>query len=103
MYTSDYVLDELITLIFQRRSYQEATQFVGSVLASIDRGLVRNEPVTSLRFIETWKLRVQLQDKPRISFTDLTSMVIMDELGIQKVLTEDEHFAHVGKGFIRVP
>jgi predicted nucleic acid-binding protein len=30
-------------------------------------------------------------------------MVIMDELGIQQVLTEDEHFAHVGKGFIRVP
>jgi predicted nucleic acid-binding protein len=30
-------------------------------------------------------------------------MVIMRELGINQVLTEDEHFMHVGLGFIRVP
>lgn len=64
---------------------------------------IQLERVDSDRFMSAWNLRRRYHDKPNISFTDLTSMVIMDELRIQQVLTEDEHFAHVGKGFIRVP
>lgn len=30
-------------------------------------------------------------------------MVIMKELDISQVLTQDEHFIHVGMGFTRVP
>jgi predicted nucleic acid-binding protein len=41
--------------------------------------------------------------KARISFTDLTSMVIMQERGIPLVVTEDEHFFQVGMGFSKVP
>ena len=36
-----------------------------------------------------WELKKRFNDKPRISFADLTSMAIMAELGIQQVLTED--------------
>jgi predicted nucleic acid-binding protein len=38
-----------------------------------------------------------------ISFTDLTSMVVMKELGIMSILTDDDHFVHVGMGFQKVP
>jgi len=41
--------------------------------------------------------------QPKISFTDLTSMVIMKELGIKDIITGDEHFNGVGMGFKRVP
>lgn len=31
------------------------------------------------------------------------SMVVMSELGITDVMTEDDHFLHVGMGFKKVP
>jgi predicted nucleic acid-binding protein len=39
----------------------------------------------------------------RISFTDLTSMALMEEQGIKKALTEDEHFLQVGMGLLKIP
>ncbi len=42
---------------------------------------------------------MRFDDKPRISFTDLTSMVVMKELGVKDIVTGDEHFEHVGMGF----
>ena len=48
-------------------------------------------------------LRLKLHDKPTISFTDLTSMVVMEELGINQVMTGDAHFSQVGLGFQLVP
>lgn len=44
------------------------------------------------------KLRHRYQDKPSISFTDLSSMVVMQELDIEWIRTEDNHFTHVGDG-----
>ena len=55
------------------------------------------ERVTSDRFGAAWELRKRFQDKPRISFTDLTSMVIMQERGIPLVVTEDEDFFQIIK------
>ena len=58
------------------------------------------------RFVDTWgwfrqtvKLRVKYKDKPEISFTDLTSMVVMQELELKRILTEDRHFEHIGLSF----
>jgi len=103
IYTSDYVLDEFITLLFRRETYSHATQFVEDLLATATGGLPIVERVTTERFLAAWELRKRYQDKPRISFTDLTSMVIMTELGVEQVLTEDEHFTHVGLGLTKVP
>lgn len=55
------------------------------------------------RFIQTEELRSRFLDKPLISFTDLTSMVVMRELDITTILTEDAHFTHVGMGFQLLP
>ncbi len=103
LYTSDYVLDELITLLFRREVFEEAVRFVEGILGAAVLGQLRIERVTPDRFSAAWELRKRFQDKPTISFTDLTSMAIMDERGIQQVLTEDEHFIQVGMGFSRVP
>ena len=40
IYTSDYVLDEAITLIFRRESFAEAARFVNSIIASASAGYI---------------------------------------------------------------
>jgi predicted nucleic acid-binding protein len=103
VYTSDYVLDEVITLLFRRERFDSAKAFLDAMLADVNNGRITLERITAPRFDRAWELRCRLHDKMRISFTDLTSMTIMDELGIVDVLTDDQHFSHVGMGFRRVP
>jgi predicted nucleic acid-binding protein len=98
--TSNFVLDELLTLLFLRLPFGEAEKFASAVLASPG---VTTEMVTRERFKAAMELRLRLADKPRISFTDLTSMVIMKEVGISEVMTADSHFLQVGMGFRALP
>lgn len=102
-YTSDYVLDETITHLFNRLHFKAAQESVEAIQQAISGGFLRLEWITEARFEQALKLRRKLDDKPRISFTDLTSMVVMTELGITDVLTEDDHFIQVGLGFNKVP
>jgi predicted nucleic acid-binding protein len=46
---------------------------------------------------------MKFKDKPRISFTDLTTMVVMAEIGITNIITEDDLFSQVGMGFQKMP
>jgi predicted nucleic acid-binding protein len=101
--TSDYVLDETFTLVFARRPFHEAWRFAEGILKSEAKKLIWIERVGQERFSRTVELRKHLADKPRISFTDLSSMVIMMELGIRDVLTADQHFSHAGFGFHTLP
>ncbi len=101
--TTDYVLDETFTLLFRRLSASKARESVQSLAAAVEEGSVLLVPVNLTRFREALKLRLKYKDKPEISFTDFTSMVVMRDLGLKRVLTEDRHFAQVGMGFERVP
>ena len=101
--TSDFVVDELVTLLFRREVFSEAVQFIDGLLAAASAGHLQIERIGPERFSEAWQLRRKYQDKPRISFTDLTSMVVMRDLGITSILTDDEHFLQVGMGFSLVP
>ncbi|MEK7831367.1 MAG: PIN domain-containing protein [Acidobacteriota bacterium] len=102
-YTSDYVLDETITHFFNRLHFKAAEESVEAIRQAISAGFLRLEWITETRFEQALKLRRKFDDKPRISFTDLTSMVVMAEFGITDVLTEDGHFVQVGLGFNKVP
>jgi predicted nucleic acid-binding protein len=59
--------------------------------------------VTPERCSRASRLRVRYRDKPRICFTDLTSLVVMHELGLRHVLTGDAHFTQVRMEFMRLP
>lgn len=102
-FTTDYVLDETITSLFKRLPFNLADQSLRIIQDSVTLGFLRLEPITEARFEKAIELRRKYADKPRISFTDFTSMVVMSELGITDVMTEDDHFMQVGMGFNKVP
>lgn len=98
--TSNFILDETFTLLFQRRPFEDAWHFTSTVVQS---PFIDIQEVTATRFAKTIELRKQFSDKPRISFTDLSTMAIMLELGITDILTADRHFTQVGLGFRALP
>ena len=53
MYTSDYVLDELISLLFRREIFEESVRFLEEVLNASEKGLLTIERITSARFAST--------------------------------------------------
>lgn len=101
-YTTDYVLDETFTLLFRRLPFKEAKDSLDVIELAIKEGYLRLERITAERFEKAKGIRIKFQDKPRISFTDLTSMVVMAEIGITYILTQDDHFAQVGMGFQKI-
>jgi predicted nucleic acid-binding protein len=101
--TTDYVLDETMTRLFAVTPFAQARRFSEGIFEASRQGLLDIEHVTPERFSSAWRMRLRYRDKPRISFTDLTSFVVMRELGLQLVLTGDAHFEQVGLGFIRLP
>lgn len=101
--TTDYVLDETVTLLFKRAAFTLAQRFVTAIFDAESAGLLRLERITAQRFEEAYRLRLRYRDKPGISFTDLTSMVVMQELRIAHILTADAHFAQVRLGFRCLP
>jgi predicted nucleic acid-binding protein len=98
--TSNFVLEETFTHLFKRRPFQDAWHFTATVVQS---PFIDIQEVTEARFYRTIELRKQFSDKPNISFTDLSTMAIMVELGISDILTADRHFTHVGLGFRSLP
>jgi uncharacterized protein len=98
--TSNFVLDETFTLLFRRRPFDEAVRYASGILAS---PFIRVEVVSDARFRQAFLLRQRFSDKPRISFTDLTTMAIMKELKLTHILTADSHFTQVGFGFQILP
>lgn len=94
--TSNFILDETFTLLFRRTPFEDAWRFTTTVVKS---PYIDVQQVTEARFAKSIQLRKQFSDKPRISFTDLSTMAVMQELGVTDILTVDQHFTQVGLGF----
>ncbi len=101
--TTDYVLDETLTRLFAAVPFLQARRFAEAIFEASESGLVEIERITPERFQAAWQLRLRYRDKPRISFTDLTSFVVMREIGLISVISGDAHFEHAGLGFRRIP
>ena len=97
--TTDYVLDETITLLFKRLPVENAMRGHDSIAEAAETGFLTIEWITPERFERAMDLRRRYDDKPGISFTDLTSMAVMQETKVRDVLTADAHVEHVGLAF----
>jgi predicted nucleic acid-binding protein len=101
--TTDYVLDETLTRLFAIAPFPKARRFAEAIFEASESNLVKIERITPERFQAAWQLRLRYRDKPRISFTDLTSFVVMKEMHLISVISGDAHFEHAGLGFRRIP
>jgi predicted nucleic acid-binding protein len=90
--TTDFVLDETLTLIRFRLGLSAANAWWQQIDGS---ARLRWERVETDRFERARHLFFQYRDKD-LSFTDCTSIAIMRELKLTTVLTTDRHFRQVG-------
>jgi uncharacterized protein len=100
VFTTNFVLDETICLLFRRRPFEEVARFIKGLLASPFIGI---EEITSARFRRAFELRLAFRDKPDISFTDLTTMIVAQDLEVMDILSGDRHFLQAGLGFRLLP
>ncbi|MEY2976446.1 MAG: type II toxin-antitoxin system VapC family toxin [Prochlorotrichaceae cyanobacterium] len=103
IHTSTFVLDETFTLFFKRLNVEQAKQSMIQLSSAFESNFFELVEIDRLRFKQTESLRIKYLDKPRIPFTDLSSMVVMQEYKIKKIITEDDHFNQVGLGFECIP
>ncbi len=90
--TSDYVVDELLTLFIVRGQKTKGIEWKHDVLES---GGVRLERVSESDFDSALRLYQEFADK-EWSFTDCTSYVLMQRLKIQQAFSFDHHFRQFG-------
>jgi uncharacterized protein len=90
--TTDYVVDETLTLLRVRLSLAAAEAWWRQVDGS---SRVRWERVDEARFERAVDLFFRYRDKG-FSFTDCTSFTVMRELRLAKALTTDRHFRQMG-------
>ena len=90
--TSNFVFDEILTLLTARASYSIAVR-TGAILR--ESGVVRMIRIASEDEEEAWSLFQRQSDKG-YSFTDCTSFVLMRRLGLHTAITLDAHFLQAG-------
>jgi len=90
--TTDYVIDELLTLMKMRSEFQRALRVGASLLA---------EEIAQVAWVlpsdvqQAWRIFQRYHDKGW-SFTDCVSRVMMERLGIQQAFAFDDHFRQFG-------
>jgi len=90
--TSEYIIDESITLIRYRVSHKAAIIFGDSLLSS---RIVKILNVTNEDRLKAWEMFKKYEDKD-LSFTDCTSFILMRNLRLQKAFAFDDHFKQIG-------
>jgi len=90
--TSEYVVDETVTLLLIRHSHAAATDFLDTIERS---EALRLEWIGPERFHAAAGLFRRHADK-EWSFTDCVSFTLMRELRIRDAFTTDHHFRQAG-------
>lgn len=90
--TSDYVIDETLTLLRFTMGHSEATNFAKAIRES---QAFRTVYVNPDGFSEALELFIRAADK-EWSFTDCTCFTLMKRLSIENAFTFDPHFRQAG-------
>ncbi len=88
MITTDYIIDETLTLISKRVGKYYSLMFLDNITAS---DLLKIIKINENQFFKTIELFKRYENES-FSFTDCSSFVIISDLKIEKVFTFDKHF-----------
>jgi predicted nucleic acid-binding protein len=92
LFTTDYVIDETLTLLRTRLDMRAAQRWWQMVSRS---PRLHTEWIGPQRAEQARQWFFKWQDHP-FSFTDCTSFTVMQELAMEHVLTSDRHFRIAG-------
>jgi predicted nucleic acid-binding protein len=97
--TTDYILAETITFLRAKIDFRLVDIFIEAILDAVKDNRIILERIDEKRWTKAWELSKKYNDKTSISFFDFTSFVVMKDIRISEVLTNDKHFEDVGMGF----
>lgn len=97
LFTTNFILAETHALLLARAGRSLARKVLSELRASAATTIIRITPSDEL---EAWGIIDRYDDK-NFSFTDATSFVIMERLGVHDAFTFDRNFAQYG--FIELP
>jgi uncharacterized protein len=92
--TTDYVLDETLTLLQSRRGLNAATAFLDKIKKSRSVRVFWIDEAMFEKAIEVFRH----PDNRSWSFTDCSSFALMKELSVTEAFTFDRHFEEAGLG-----
>ncbi len=92
LFTSDYIVDETITTILKRGNHKQSV-YAGDILMT--SRLIKIVSVNPAYFLKAWDLYKRFKDK-QFSFTDVTSFLIMKDMGLRKAFSFDNDFVQAG-------
>ena len=90
--SSNFVLDETITLLARRSSYRFAAEKARTIYASATFQILRPDAKDERTAVE---LMIKFADQG-VRFTDCVSFVLMREASLEQVFTFDGHFERAG-------
>ena len=98
---TNYVLDELYTLLLMNLGYHGVVDFKRKLDVLVQEGILEVIWASEDIATEAWAVFEQFNVDKRWSFTDCVSYVVMHQRGITEVFAFDHHFAQMG--FVRWP
>lgn len=90
--TSNFIVDESLTLIRMKLGHQAAVQFGRQIRES---KIVEVIHITEAIEEQAWQIFIKYSNKD-YSFTDCTSFAVMEERSLVNAFTFDKHFAQHG-------
>jgi predicted nucleic acid-binding protein len=101
LYTSNFVLDETYTLLLANIGYERAIESAKKLRTMKDKGLLHVVRVIEEIEESAWEIFERFNRDKFWSFTDCTSKIIMELLGIKEAFSFDRNFEQMG--FLKKP
>lgn len=99
--TTDYVLDELYTLLLMNIGLERTVAHKRKIDILIKENILEIIWINRQIAEQAWEIFEQFNSDKKWSFTDCTSYAVMKEIGITEVFAFDHHFEQMK--FIRRP
>jgi len=90
--TTDYILDETLTLLRSRRDLESANGFIDKIRKSKSVRVFWIDEESFKKALDIFRK----SNSKSWSFTDCTSFALMRELGVPSAFTFDKHFREAG-------